>query len=102
MLRAQENTLLQSANHELLNIRQLEMNFLVETFGSIGSQITLLTQFLLTDLAEPYVRSSSHSVVKYAYWIVASLGMSLGMHCVITTAVLNVYGPGYALRGKTG
>ena len=54
MLRAEQATLLQSANIQLLAIRQLELTYLTQCFGYLGLQQAFILGFAIQAVTQVF------------------------------------------------
>lgn len=106
MLRAEQLALIQSANQQLLAIRQQEMQYYTDVFTSFGTQGSLIAGFTLAALTGLDVRDFEKGFGlpfwKGLFHILSAVAVAVSVHSVLTTTFANIYGPNLALRGPSG
>lgn len=103
MLKANQQFVLQSANQQLLAIRQNEIDYYSNYFGTFGFISALLVGFTISSLTQVLSMTANvPRLVKSWYWISCTFTIACGIHCVVTTAVISVFGLGLSINGPLG
>ena len=103
MLRAEQLALIQQANQQLLNIRELELNYFCQAFQNLGTISSLLAGFSLAAITSlDAVSFECSEVWRAGFWISVAICMGSSLHCVLTASFTTIFGSGLALRGPTG
>lgn len=106
MIKAQHDKLLQEANQQILEIRNMEISYYSECFNNFSTQSALIAGFVLQSLTNLNLAQAQKSrVVTWAsvfYWISVAVLTATSMHCILCASICNIYAPGLALRGPTG
>ena len=100
MLRAEQIALEQAAYQQLLQIREKELNYYVNNYNTFGTQAALLAGFTLSALTE--ISYEGTLDLGLPFHISTAICLTAGLHCVLTTTFVTVWGPGLALRGPKG
>jgi hypothetical protein len=91
------------ANQQLLNIRELELNYFTNVFENFGIVSGLISGFTLSALTQVDAKgASAHDFFKWLFWLTCATAMCTSLHCLLTTTFVNVFGTGLALRGPSG
>lgn len=103
MLRAEQLALIQGANQQLLNIRELELDYFTSVFENFGIISGLLSGFALSCVTQvDAINADAWEPMKWTFWIFCTLVMCTSLHCLLTCTFCNVFGVGLALRGPSG
>ena len=104
MLSAEHYALEHRAIQALLDIRQREVDYMTQRFGSIGTQSALIGGFVVSALTgiQPGGDENTLTGVKQAFWATSALSLACSVHCILNSTFVAVWGPGLALRGPTG
>ena len=106
MIKAEQSTLLQKANIRVVNIRNLEMTYYMNTYNNLSIQSGLVAGFVLQVLTNLNLsqaqKNAFTSIASAIFWILSALVVSSSLHCCLTSMLCNVYAPGLALRGPAG
>ncbi len=103
MLKAEQGLLLQNTNHQLLAIRQSELDYFINVFDTYSFQAILVAGNIANGF-EQVLSQDAHIPrwLKSGYWITSAIAMCFSIHCIATSAFVMIYGPGLALRGPLG
>lgn len=101
MLKAQQNQLAQTANHDLVNIRTAEIEYFVQFFTNFGTQCALIAGFQLSSISQVNTDGASRWAANI-YWVSAALCICLSLHVLLCSVYATVFGQGLALRGPSG
>jgi hypothetical protein len=88
--------------HNMVELREKELNLSIDNFSSIGTQAALLSGFSMTAFAEIGVPDDAPWILQFGFYMFTSIAMASSMHCVCNTTFITVWGPGLALRGPDG
>jgi hypothetical protein len=109
MLQAQQSVLLQNTNQAVLAIRQAEISFYTSFFTSFGAQAAIMGGFTYSALTQISFQAydveytfGTKMFLQDVFWITSAVCMAASLHCIFTTILLQVMGPGLALSGPTG
>lgn len=102
MQRAQTHVLTQNTNQALLEIRQSQLNYYASFHITFGGQAALLGGFVYSGLTGVNIEDAVDPIFHWTFWICSSICMSAALHCIFTTILLQVLGPGLALSGPIG
>lgn len=103
MLQAQQQLLVQNSNQLLMQIRQMELNYLYNFYSQFNTLAGLLAGFQLVSLTQVIVQEYDvPRFIKTTYWVTTAGTFCPSLHCVLVTAFLIVYGPNLAIRGPIG
>lgn len=105
MNQANQQAVIQSANMNLVQIRQIELDYFSSFFTSFGTQTALMIGFIVGSLSQvPGVDNPSgcHYFWIVLYWLTSAACVSSAIHCLVCTIFLEVFGQGLALRGPLG
>jgi hypothetical protein len=102
MQRAQTSVLTQETNQALLTIRQSQLNYYTSFHITFGGQAALIGGFVYSGMTGIIIADDIDPAFHYLFWIFSAICMSAALHCVFTTILLQVLGPGLALSGPVG
>jgi len=105
MNQANQQQVVQNANMNLVQIRQIELTYFSSFFTSFGTQTALMIGFIVGSLSQvPGVDNPSECSYFWIvlYWVTSALCVSSAIHCLVSTVFLEVFGQGLALRGPLG
>ena len=93
-------------NQQLLGIRQIEMNYFSTCFQSFGTISALLAGFMLQAITNLNLNQATAdfgtSICSDVFWVSSAVVFATALHCMLTSILCNVFGPGLALRGPLG
>jgi hypothetical protein len=104
MNRANQQQITQQANQEVINIRQTELNYFINLFNVFGTNAAIMGGFTFGILTQNIINYANKEVYlyKYCYYVLAALTIASSVHVMLTTMLVQVYGPGLALHGPLG
>ena len=76
------------------------MKLFVDNFSSVGTQAALLAGFAFTSLAELNVPDDAPKPWKLLYFISVTITLASSLHCLVSTTIVNLFGPALALRSN--
>ncbi len=105
MNKANQKVVIQNANMTLIQIRQYEIGYFQIFFSNFGTQAALMIGFIAGSLSQVPGWDNPPGAPYFfvvLYWITSAICLCSGMHCLVCTVFVNVYGQGLALRGPPG
>eukprot|EP00601_Ochromonadales_sp_CCMP2298_P036055 CAMPEP_0173359732 /NCGR_PEP_ID=MMETSP1144-20121109/20204_1 /TAXON_ID=483371 /ORGANISM="non described non described, Strain CCMP2298" /LENGTH=432 /DNA_ID=CAMNT_0014309025 /DNA_START=95 /DNA_END=1389 /DNA_ORIENTATION=- len=104
MNRADQQQLFQTANKQVLDIRQLEIDFFNNLLTAIGTKAALIGGFTYGILTQNIIDYSNKYInyYKFLYYVLAAVTISSALHVVLCCMFVQVFGPGLALNGPLG
>ena len=104
MNRANQQRLNQEANQEVINIRQTEISYYINLFTIFGTNAALVGGFNYGILTQNIFAQSSKDfqIYKFVYYVFAAITIATSVHIIVSTMLLQVYGPGLAYFGPLG
>jgi hypothetical protein len=105
MNQANQKVVMQNANMTLIQIRSYEIGYFQIFFSNFGTQAALMIGFIAGSLSQVPGWDNPPDAPYFfvvLYWITSAVCLCAGMHCLVCTVFVNVYGPGLALRGPPG
>lgn len=92
------------ANKTVLHIRRLEVNYYATLYAVFGTQGVLVGGFVYNMFSQNNIRPDNVGVeeIKYVYFISSAITMAISLHILVTTMLLQGYGPGLAIHGPLG
>jgi hypothetical protein len=105
MNQANQQVVIQNANMTLIQIRQYELTYFQTFFANFGTQAALMIGFILSSISQvpgwdnP---TDAPGPMLVFYWVTSTISSCFGMHCLVCTIFIQVYGQGLALRGPPG
>lgn len=103
MFQAEHRKIAQETNVELVQLRRREIDYYVSVNVTIGTQSTLIAGFIYGLFTTN--RPDQHSWTKQcqsAFYISSCIAIFFAVHIIITTMILQVFGPYLALNGPSG
>mmetsp|Transcript_61287 Transcript_61287/g.176387 ORF Transcript_61287/g.176387 Transcript_61287/m.176387 type:complete len:241 (-) Transcript_61287:81-803(-) len=102
MLHLQKNNLVTGLSKNLVEIRQLEVDWYCNNYGTIVGQATLLAGFAFAQLTTPMPDPEPPFVLELAYLFLTSSALGFELTAIIVSTFLSTWAPSLALRGKAG
>jgi hypothetical protein len=105
MNQANQKQVIQTANMNLVQIRQYELQYFSTFFSNFGTQAALMIGFIAGSLSQvPGTDNPAGAPYFFVvlYWVTSALTMMTGMHALLVSVFLQVFGQGLALRGPVG
>ena len=108
MLQAQQRALLQETNQGLISIRNAELDYYTTFYATFGGQSALIGGFTYSAITQSNIfygfinLEATNFALLSLWWISSSISLAAAMHCIFTTILLQVLGPGLALTGPIG
>ena len=103
MLRVEQNALIQEANLQLLNIREIELGYFSDIWSIIGILNGIIAGYCISAVTQlDAIGADVPDWEKWVLWISSCLCMLTSLHGLLTTTFANVYGTGLGLRGPSG
>jgi hypothetical protein len=105
MNQANQQVVLQNANMTLIQIRQYELGYFQTFFSNFGTQAALMIGFILGSISQVPGWDNPPDCPYFfiaLYWVTSAICACCGMHCLVCTVLIQVYGQGLALRGPPG
>lgn len=103
MLRASQLALAQQANQQLVNIRQLEMDYFISILNSFALIATVVGNNSINVLTQIDVKNETVNIAfTWIFCITMMVNLTVSVHCVLTSLFTVVFGTGLAIRGPAG
>ncbi len=105
MNQANQKQVIQEANMNLVQIRQYELEYFSTFFSNFGTQSALMIGFIAGSLSQvPGTDNPTNAPYFFVmlYWLTSAGCMATGMHALVCSVFLQVFGQGLALRGPVG
>lgn len=103
MYQANQKAVIQSANQNLVSIRQSEIQYYAEFFTNFGTQCSLIAGILVGSISQtPQLEAKCHYFWVVIYSSSFTICLCLTLHVLIATVILVLYGQGLAIRGPIG
>jgi hypothetical protein len=105
MNQANQKQVIQEANMNLVQIRQYELEYFSTFFSNFGTQAALMIGFIAGSLSQvPGTENPTNAPYFFVmlYWVTSAACMATGMHALVCSVFLQVFGQGLALRGPVG
>jgi hypothetical protein len=102
MLKAQQANLVQQASNDLVNIRNIEIQYYVNFFSNIGIQSAFIAGYQLSTISQVERTGDNSILFSYAYWITSVISICCSLESLLVSLYLTVFGQGLALRGPAG
>ncbi len=103
MINANQNQLVQSANVNLVQLRQAEIAYFATFFSNFGTQSALMASFVINAVSQvPAYDATCHVFWLYWFWVTTAGAFISSMHILLCSVYISVYGQGLALRGPVG
>src|SRR5258706_4076993 len=103
MQKAEQHKLLQETNKQVIDIRQLEINYLVRIKKAYAWRASLLGGFTgKIFLSAPNNTQTWAKDMHSLYYIFCAICIASAVHVILTTMFLTTFGPGLALNGPIG
>jgi hypothetical protein len=105
MNQAQQKALIQETNMSLINIRSIELNYFSAFFSSFGTQCALMIGFIVGSLSQvPGLENPPGCWYGFIvlYWVSSAITLAAGVHGLVCSVFVQVFGQGLGLRGPLG
>jgi hypothetical protein len=103
MINANQRQVVQTANVNLVALRQAEINYFATFFNNFGTQAALMSSFIINAISQvPGFDATCNEFWLYWFWITGSIAFIAAMHMLLTCVYVSIYGQGLALRGPVG
>lgn len=104
MIKAKEKLLAHTTTNTVVNIQNIELQYFVTFFTTIGLQCAFIATFQIRTISQvPIGRlTTTESVVSLAYWIAGSISISLGFFGFLMCLYIRVFGQYLAIHGPPG
>ena len=101
---ARQTNLAQDTNQRILEIRKLELDYYANLHTVFGINAVILSGFMYLNFTQIVIKSPCFylETLKYVYFIAFSIALSLAVHILLSTTLLQIYGPGLAINGPLG
>lgn len=105
MNQANQKQVIQEANMNLVQIRTYELQYFSDFFSNFGTQSALMVGFVAASLSQvPGTENPTGAPYFFLvlYWTSSAACCVTGMHSLVCSVFLQVFGQGLALRGPVG
>lgn len=105
MNQALQKALIQETNMSLINIRSIELDYFSTFFSSFGTQCALMIGFIVGSLSQvPGLDNPTGCWYGWIvlYWVTSALTLAAGVHGLVSSVFVQVFGQGLGLRGPLG
>lgn len=102
MLYADKRVLETNLKVNMIEIREKELNYYVQNLAAVNTQAALLAGFSYSGLTNITIPVETDYVLKLTYLMVTTTSMCLELVAVMNSTLLQMMGPGLALRGPDG
>ena len=100
MLHAQQRALLQQTNQGIINIRNYELEYYTTFYGTFGGQSALIGGFVYSAVTQATINYGwqelefTSGMLLGFWWFFSAISLGAALHCLFTTIMLQVLGPG--------
>lgn len=102
MISAEHFALKNAAVQSMIAIRERMINYMNDRMNAMGTQAALIAGFAVSTFTSVTISTEVHSEVRTLYFLSTSLAIGAGVHVIINSTFLSVWGPGLALEGPKG
>lgn len=105
MNQANQKAVIQEANMNLVEIRNVELGYFSTFYSNFATQAALMIGFIVGSLSQvPGVDNPSDSPYFFIvlYWITSALTLCAATHSLVCSVFVEVFGQGLGLRGPLG
>lgn len=102
---ANQQALIQAANMNLIGIRYIELSYFATFFANLGTQSALFIGFISGSLSQvPGTDNPAGCWYGWLvlYWVSSAVCYGAGVHALVCSVFLQVFGQGLGLRGPVG
>lgn len=106
MIKAQQGSLIQNTNIQVIDIRSMELDYYNKVFTNFSTLCALISGFVLTCLTNTdltqFTRNTGSRIAGDAFFVLSAAAIAFSTYCLQQTVLCNVYALGLALRGPLG
>lgn len=105
MIQASQRAVFQEANMNLINIRNIEVEYFRNFFTQFGTQCALMIGLIAGSISQaPGLDNPSNAPYPWLvmYWIGSAGTVATAIHVLVCTVFIAVFGQGLAIRGPLG
>jgi len=85
MLKAQQANLVQQASNDLVNIRNIEIQYYVNFFSNIGIQSAFIAGYQLSTISQVERTGDNSILFSYAYWITSVISICCSLESLLVS-----------------
>lgn len=103
MLQAQQRQVVQTANINLISLRQAEVDYFASFFNSFGTQTAILAAMSINTATNIFgLNADCNIFFVYMCWIGTTLACIACLRLLLGVTFISIYAQGLALRGPLG